>query len=40
VDQRGNIYVGELSGRSWSRFSNDPIPAKRRVIHRLEKVTA
>ena len=23
VDQRGNIYAGELSGRSWSRFSND-----------------
>ena len=38
VDSRGNIYVGELSGRSWSRFSKDPAPAKRRVIHRLVKV--
>ncbi len=40
VDSRGNIFVGELSGRSWSRFSNDPAPAKRRVIHRLAKVAA
>ena len=40
VDQRGNIYVGELSGRSWERFSSGPVPAKRRVIHRLEKVAA
>ena len=24
VDRRGNIYVGELSGRSWSRFSKGP----------------
>jgi DNA-binding beta-propeller fold protein YncE len=38
VDSRGNIFVGELSGRSWSRFSTDPVPAKRRVIHRLRKV--
>ena len=40
VDSRGNIYVGELSGRSWSRFSKDPAPKKRRVIHRLRKVAA
>ena len=40
VDSRGNIYVGELSGRSWSRFSKDPAPAKRRVIHKLVKVAA
>jgi len=40
VDSRGNIYVGELSGRSWGRFSKDPPPAKRRVIHRLQKVAA
>jgi DNA-binding beta-propeller fold protein YncE len=38
VDSRGNIYVGELSGRSWGRFSEDPAPARRRVIHRLDKV--
>ena len=40
VDSQGNIYVGELSGKSWSRFSKDPVPAKRRVIHRLRKTTA
>jgi hypothetical protein len=40
VDSQGNIYVGELSGRSWGRFSKDPAPAKRRVIHKLVKVTA
>jgi len=34
VDSQGNIYVGELSGRSWGRFSKDPAPAKRRVIHK------
>ena len=38
VDSKGNIYVGELSGRSWSRFSKEPAPKKRRVIHRLKKV--
>jgi DNA-binding beta-propeller fold protein YncE len=38
VDSKGNIYVGELSGRSWSRFSKDPIPQKCRVIHRLRKI--
>ena len=38
VDSRGNIYVGELSGRQWARYSKDPVPQKRRVIHRLEKV--
>jgi Beta-propeller repeat len=40
VDSRGNIYVGELSGRSWGRFSKDPVPQKLRVIHRLQKVAA
>ncbi len=40
VDSRGNIFVGELSGRSWSRFAKGPTPAKRRVIHRLRKVAA
>jgi len=40
VDSQGNIFVGELSGRSWSRFSTEPMPAKRRVIHRLRKVAA
>ena len=40
VDSRGNIYVGELSGRSWGRFSKEPMPQKRRVIHRLHKVAA
>jgi sugar lactone lactonase YvrE len=40
VDSQGNIYVGELSGRSWGRFSKDPAPAKRRVIHRLKKMAA
>jgi hypothetical protein len=40
VDSRGNIFVGELSGRSWSRFSNDPPPKKPRVLHRLRKVAA
>ena len=38
VDSRGNIFVGELTGRSWSRFSKDPIPKKLRVIHKLAKV--
>jgi DNA-binding beta-propeller fold protein YncE len=40
VDSKGNIYVGELSGRSWGRFSKEPPPAKRRVIHKLVKVAA
>jgi DNA-binding beta-propeller fold protein YncE len=40
VDSRGNIFVGELTSRSWSRFSKDPAPAKPRVIHRLRKVAA
>ena len=38
VDSQGNIFVGELSGRSWGRFSKDPPPQKRRVIHKLVKV--
>jgi hypothetical protein len=40
VDRSGNIFVGELTSRSWSRFSKDPAPAKPRVIHRLRKVAA
>ncbi|HLY45130.1 MAG TPA: peptidyl-alpha-hydroxyglycine alpha-amidating lyase family protein [Stellaceae bacterium] len=40
VDSHGNIFVGELSGRSWSRFSKDPAPKKPRVLHRLRKVAA
>jgi len=40
VNSRGDIFVGELSGRSWGRFSKDPAPAKRRVIHRLRKIAA
>ena len=40
VDSRGNIFVGELSGRSWSRFSKDPPPKKPRVLHRLRKIAA
>jgi sugar lactone lactonase YvrE len=38
VDSAGNIFVGELTGRSWSRYSKDPVPKKMRVIHRLRKV--
>ena len=37
VDGSGNIYVGELSGRSWGRFSKDPAPKLIRVIHKLVK---
>src|SRR5271157_1264328 len=40
VDGHGNIYVGELSGRSWGRFSKDPPPKRLRVIHKLVKVAA
>ena len=40
VDSRGNIYVGELSGRSWGRFSKEPTPKKLRVIHKLVKLAA
>ena len=40
VDSKGHIYVGELSGRSWERFATGPVPAKRRVIHKLVKVAA
>ena len=38
VDSQGNIYVGELTGRSWSRYAQGDAPARRRVIHKLEKV--
>ena len=38
VDGHGYIYVGELSGRSWGRFSKDPPPKRLRVIHKLVKV--
>jgi hypothetical protein len=40
VDSQGNIFVGELTGRSWSRFASGEAPKKRRVIHRLRKVAA
>jgi sugar lactone lactonase YvrE len=40
VDSKGNIYVGELSGRSWSRYASGPVPDRRRVIHKLVKVAA
>jgi DNA-binding beta-propeller fold protein YncE len=40
VDSQGSIYVGELTGRSWGRFSKEPMPQKLRVIHRLQKVAA
>src|SRR6266436_1245060 len=35
VDGRGNIYVGELSGRNWRRFSKEPATKRIRVIHKL-----
>ena len=38
VDGHGDIYVGELSGRSCGRFSKDPPPKRLRVIHKLVKV--
>jgi len=40
VDGYGNIYVGELSGRSWGRFSKEPAPKRLRVIHKLIKTAA
>ena len=40
VDGHGNIYVGELSGRTWPRFSKDPPPKRLRVIHKLVKTGA
>ena len=41
VDSRGNIFVGELTTRSWSRFSKEPVPKTQlRVIHRLRKAAA
>ena len=40
VDSRGNIFVGELTARSWSRFSKEPVPKKLRVIHKLAKLAA
>jgi DNA-binding beta-propeller fold protein YncE len=40
VDALGNIFVGELSGRSWSRFAQGPAPRRIRVLHKLEKVAA
>jgi sugar lactone lactonase YvrE len=38
VDGHGNIYVGELSGRTWPRFSKEPPPKRLRVIHKLAKL--
>jgi sugar lactone lactonase YvrE len=40
VDHRGNIFVGELSGRTWARFAKGPAPKRIRVLHKLEKVVA
>jgi DNA-binding beta-propeller fold protein YncE len=40
VDGHGNIYVGELSGRTWPRFSKEPPPKRLRVIHKLVKTSA
>jgi DNA-binding beta-propeller fold protein YncE len=40
VDGYGNIYVGELSGRTWPRFSKEPPPKRLRVIHKLVKTAA
>jgi hypothetical protein len=38
--QPRQIYIGELSGRYWSSFSEGPVPEQRRVIHRLRKISA
>jgi hypothetical protein len=40
VDGLGNIYVGELSGRTWPRFFKAPAPKRLRVIHKLVKLPA
>jgi DNA-binding beta-propeller fold protein YncE len=40
VDGHGNIYVGELSGRTWPRFSKEPPPKRLRVIHKLVKTAS
>jgi DNA-binding beta-propeller fold protein YncE len=40
VDGHGNIYVGELSGRTWPRLSKEPAPKRLRVIHKLVKTAA
>ncbi|MBV8121966.1 MAG: hypothetical protein JO081_18750, partial [Alphaproteobacteria bacterium] len=40
VDHDGNIFVGELSGRTWARFAKGPAPNRIRVLHKLEKVAA
>jgi sugar lactone lactonase YvrE len=38
VDRHANIYIGELSGRTWGRFSKEPKPKRLRVIHKLVKI--
>jgi hypothetical protein len=38
VDGHGNVYVGELSGRTWPRLSKEPPPKRLRVIHKLVKI--
>ena len=38
VDGHGNLYVGELSGRVWPRFSKERPPKRIRVIHKLVKI--
>jgi DNA-binding beta-propeller fold protein YncE len=40
VDSRGNIFVGELSGRIMARVAKGPLPKRIRVLQKLEKVAA
>jgi sugar lactone lactonase YvrE len=40
VDRQGNIFVGELTGRTWSRFAEGPPPKRLRVLHKLERIAA
>ena len=37
VDRLGDIFVGELSGRSWGRFARGPAPKRLRFLNQLEK---
>jgi hypothetical protein len=36
----GNIYAGELSGRTWPRLSKEPPPKHLRVIHKFARMPA
>ncbi|MBV8736780.1 MAG: hypothetical protein JO007_05890 [Alphaproteobacteria bacterium] len=38
VDSRGNIFVGELSGRIMARVAKGELPKRIRVLQKLEKV--